>query len=191
MEPAEGISIQEALNKSIERRKTFQTQQEMISLRRDLERYMVGLTAEVAKVGREIEQKAHSYAEYSDFINRIQDLRLTLLTTFAKWHKDSGSVEDGAVGKSVAALELSAGSLIADLKTKRYEIPAVSVQNGPDVRPKAANITKAPTETVIQRRTHSEPPLAEPEASTSSLPRRAGTSDYGQRLAAMVPREGG
>ena len=58
MEPAGGINIQEALNKSIEHRKTLQAQQtrkqEMMSLRQELERYMVGLTTEVAKVGQEI-----------------------------------------------------------------------------------------------------------------------------------------
>ena len=122
---------------------------------------------------------------------------MTLLTTFAKWHKESGSVEDGAVGKSVAALELSAGSLIVDLKTKRSEIvQAAVVQTDPDVRPKIPTIIKTSTNTskfsntVIPKRTYSEPSLAAPEALSNFLPRRAGTSDYGQRLAAIVPRKG-
>ena len=123
---------------------------------------------------------------------------MTLLTTFAKWHKESESVEDGAVGKSVAALELSAGSLIVDLKSKKVRnCPGSSrtdrsgrASENSELIIKTSTNTSKSSNTVIPKRTYSEPSLAAPEALSNFIPRRAGTSDYGQRLAAIVPRKG-
>ena len=125
--PTEGL--QAALNSSIERQKELLAQEEgthgKLLLGKKLERYMVELTAEVLRISGEVEQHSHTEPDCKKFIDSLHDSKMTLLKTFAQWHRISGPSADPAVGRSVGALELSTNKLITDIKGRMDSVTPV------------------------------------------------------------------
>ena len=116
--PSDGLEA--VLNASLERQRTVMAEQthkqQVLLLGQSLERLLVSLTKEIETIAKDVGREAFSVSDYADQINRIRVDKKGLLVTYSQWEKLNSDNADPAVGRSVAALELTANKLIEDIR---------------------------------------------------------------------------
>ena len=115
-------SMAVAHNSSMECQKTIlaQQQQELdtVLLGTELEDHTVDLTAEVERIGKEVNQGVFEVPQYKEFVDIIYKKQTGLLKAFVQWKRAQGTDAEPAVGKRVATLEVAAIELIKLIKSK-------------------------------------------------------------------------
>ena len=157
-----------ALNSSLELHKSIIAQQKQeldkLLLGKKLERLMVDLTAEIERIGGEVENETHSEANYKIYIDTVHVIRMGLSKVFAQWKDAHGSKADPSVSKSVSSLELAANDLITRIagRISYAKSPATHTEHG--ARP------KIPTNPVVSGSAIRTPTSSKVEAQRSNLP---------------------
>ena len=153
--------LEAALNASLERQRALVVEPTPKQIQKkwgsNLERVMVSLTAEVERIGKEMERGDHTVAECKAYIDIIHGEKMTLGKIFAQWQRAGGVGADTGVEKTVEAIEQAAENLIKNIRDtldrvrpEKSSVPIPTIEQG--ASPKTAGIQSTPK----QKKTQSE-----------------------------------
>ena len=145
--------LEAALNASLERQRALVVEPTPKQIQKkwgsNLERVMVSLTAEVERIGKEMERGDHTVAECKAYIDIIHGEKMTLGKIFAQWQRAGGVGADTGVEKTVEAIEQAAENLIKNIRDtlervrpEKSSVPIPTIEQG--ASPKTAGIQSTP-----------------------------------------------